>query len=981
MKKNLKITAVFISCLLFLTVPLRAAAPDGIPEDAGVVTAQEEEISEDSVYEGEIREDAAEPEESTQTEGSDDLAKGADPDEEGKDESVLPDQEVENAVQEPAPAEDMPGGGQEAAGQEQEEAGEDPSAEPETYGVCGEEIFWEYSEGILSITGRGEMYDYSYAEEAVPGWSVFSDLVEEIHIGEGVTLLDLDAFTGFTALKVISFNGSADAWASVMLSGEEEAFEENIFNSTEIHFAEQEETAGETVETEDGIEDEIEGPDQDPEVGQSEENEAQDPAEGQPEGDEAQDPADVQPEEGEEQEPAFEQHEDTENQDPAEENSEEPADGEQPAEEAPAEEAGIAGTEEQAATDAEDQEDPEEAIADGKSEEPAAEEKKEEPSVEEKKEEPAAEEPVVADGEQPSSGAKETVPDVLLEQGDEETAADDAAGASQGTPLAITSQPEDAEAPVGQTVSFHVGANRTDASYQWQFSTNGTTWKICTSAGSNTDTFSFLMKDTLNGRMYRCAVTAGGTTLISDAAAVSLKQEQQAGTLSITAQPEDAEASAGQTVSFHVGANRTDASYQWQFSTNGTTWKICTSAGSNTDTFSFLMKDTLDGRKYRCAVTADGTTIISGEATVRLPQQQGDLTITQQPQDVEAAAGETVSLHVGANMADAPFQWQFSTNGTTWKACTSAGSNTDTFSFLMKETLDGRKYRCAVTGGGKTIISEEATVRLPQQGGLSITQQPQDVEAAAGQTVSLHVGANMTDASYQWQFSTNGTTWKACTSAGSNTDTFSFLMKETLDGRKYRCAVTGGGKTLTSAVATVSLSQQEPLALTVQPEDTEAQAGEPVSLHVAANLTGVTYQWQFSTNGTTWKNCTSAGCNTDTFSFLMKETLDGRKYRCAVTGGGMTLISDTITVTLASSQIIIEDVIYEMVDGKMTVTGHRGTRTSYTVQETVKGTTVTVIGEKAFENNTLIQEIHLPDTIQVIRKRAFAGCTNLANMD
>ena len=351
-----------------------------------------------------------------------------------------------------------------------------------------------------------------------------------------------------------------------------------------------------------------------------------------PEGDEAQDPADVQPEEGEGQEPAFEQHEDTENQDPAEENSEEPADGEQPAEEAPAEEAGIAGTEEQAATDAEDQEDPEEAIADGKSEEPAAEEKKEEPSVEEKKEEPAAEEPVVADGEQPSSGAKETVPDVLLEQGDEETAADDAAGASQGTPLAITSQPEDAEAPVGQTVSFHVGANRTDASYQWQFSTNGTTWKICTSTGSNTDTFSFLMKDTLDGRKYRCAVTADGTTIISGEATVRLPQQQ--GDLTITQQPQDVEAAVGETVSLHVATNMADASFQWQFSTNGTTWKACTSAGSNTDTFSFLMKDTLDGRKYRCAVTGGGKTILSDEATVRLPQQQDDLTITEQPQDV-----------------------------------------------------------------------------------------------------------------------------------------------------------------------------------------------------------------------------------------------------------------------------------------------------------------------------------------------------------
>jgi hypothetical protein len=51
------------------------------------------------------------------------------------------------------------------------------------------------------------------------------------------------------------------------------------------------------------------------------------------------------------------------------------------------------------------------------------------------------------------------------------------------------------------------------------------------------------------------------------------------------------------------------------------------------------------------------------------------------------------------------------------------------------------------------------------------------------------------------------------------------------------------------------------------------------------------------------------------------------------------------------------------------------------VQETVNGTTVTVIGEKAFENNTTIQEIHLPDSIQVIKKRAFAGCSNLTRMD
>ena len=113
----------------------------------------------------------------------------------------------------------------------------------------------------------------------------------------------------------------------------------------------------------------------------------------------------------------------------------------------------------------------------------------------------------------------------------------------------------------------------------------------------------------------------------------------------------------------------------------------------------------------------------------------------------------------------------------------------------------------------------------------------------------------------------------------------------------------------------------------------------------------------------------------------MKATLDQRRYRCIVTVDGTELTSDVCTITLASSEIVIDDVVYELIDGIMTVTGYRGNRTAYTVQETVNGTTVTVIGEKAFENNTMIQEIHLPDTIQVIKKRAFAGCTSLRNMD
>ena len=37
--------------------------------------------------------------------------------------------------------------------------------------------------------------------------------------------------------------------------------------------------------------------------------------------------------------------------------------------------------------------------------------------------------------------------------------------------------------------------------------------------------------------------------------------------------------------------NKADAAYQWQWSKDGNTWRNCTSAGGNTDTFGFVMKD------------------------------------------------------------------------------------------------------------------------------------------------------------------------------------------------------------------------------------------------------------------------------------------------------------------------------------------------------------------------------------------------------
>ena len=787
MKKQYRWLALAVSCILACSMPVSAVcgeaeAPAGAGDTEAAAEAAAEEWAEEP--EEDIEEDIEEPG-GTEAEGPGTW-----------EESAEDTAEDEGWAEEGPAAEEAPADEAEA----EEEAAE-------TSGYCGDGLTWEYGDGALYIKGTGDMYDYD--REGRPGWDVYADLIEELHIEKGITLVDGDAFEGMEQLRDVYYGGSREGWEALPYEGEKEK-EEAFSGDITWHFEEQ------------GLPEDTEGP-------------------------------------AEEERPAAEE---------------------------------------------------------------AAEEETSEP-----------------------------------------------AGASDG--LGFITEPSDVSAAAGETITFHAEANRDDVFYQWQWSKTGTTWTDCTYTGADTDTFSFAMKETLNGRLYRCLIYTEDDEAVSAAARAILATAEP---LEITEQPADASAGAGEAITFHVGTNKTNAAFQWQWSKNGTTWTDCTYTGADTDTFSFTMKSTLNGRLYRCIVSSGSEQIVSEAA--RTVFQTEPLEITEQPEDASAGAGELITFHVAANKADAGYQWQWSKNGTTWTDCTYTGADTDTFSFTMKSTLNGRLYRCVVSSGSQQAVSEAARAVF-QTEPLEITEQPSDASAAAGEAITFHVAANKADARYQWQWkSRTGKTWTDCTYTGANTDTFSFTMKSTLDGRLYRCVVSSGSQQVISDAATATF-QAEPLEITEQPEDVSAVVWEAVSFHVAASKAGASYQWQWSSNGTDWTDGDEGGSDTDTLGLTMEEELDGRMYRCVVTSGKESIPSEHASATL----VVIDGVIYGLADGAMAAVGYRGNAQEVTVQETVKGQTVTRIGESAFEGRTTIRTMHLPDTIEVIGKRAFAGCSGLTNMD
>ena len=70
---------------------------------------------------------------------------------------------------------------------------------------CGDYLTWSLEDGVLTISGRGEMYDFD--ETAAP-WQAFSKCFHTVVIEGGVSNVGEEAFSGYANLTDVIINGS-----------------------------------------------------------------------------------------------------------------------------------------------------------------------------------------------------------------------------------------------------------------------------------------------------------------------------------------------------------------------------------------------------------------------------------------------------------------------------------------------------------------------------------------------------------------------------------------------------------------------------------------------------------------------------------------------------------------------------------------------------------------------------------------------------
>ena len=289
------------------------------------------------------------------------------------------------------------------------------------------------------------------------------------------------------------------------------------------------------------------------------------------------------------------------------------------------------------------------------------------------------------------------------------------------------------------------------------------------------------------------------------------------------------------------------------------------------------------------ADSIDGNTVVSN--SVAIAPDLTPLAITRQPTDVTVAAGETATVSVAATGDGLTYQWYYASK--TASTFSKASITTATYSVEMTTARAGRRLYCVITDtAGNTVTSDTVTLNMASSG-PQITKQPTDVTVAAGENATVSVTATGDGLKYQWYYANKGSS--TFSKASITTATYTVAMNSTRAGRRVYCVVTdAAGNTVTSD--TVTLSMKAELKITKQPVGVVAPDGATVTITVAAEGTGLKYQWYNGKEGTSFSK---SSVTTATYTVAMNSTRDGRLVYCVITdAAGNKVTSNTVMMKM-----------------------------------------------------------------------------------
>lgn len=324
--------------------------------------------------------------------------------------------------------------------------------------------------------------------------------------------------------------------------------------------------------------------------------------------------------------------------------------------------------------------------------------------------------------------------------------------------------------------------------------------------------------------------------------------------------------------SFNVSATGSGITYQWEVS-NGSlplTFTPITNtgiySGATTSTLSLTSVGlSYNGYLYHCVISGIGS--CTAATTTAAVLNVGDTGIVTHPSNVSlcnTGNGTATYTVLGEGVVQG-YAWQVNTgtgfspisNGTV-AGLTYAGATTATLTVSgITVANSGWSYKCIISGPTNNPVSNTATLTVNQQLTFPTTLANQTV-CYTGGVANFTIAPLGTATGYQWQYSTNGTTWNTVVNGTPAGVTYTgatspALVVTTTDLTPvsglyyYRAQAIAAAPCADAYSNSAQLIINNPTVVT-QPLDSITPDGTTVVYTVNAIATNATYQWQTATS-------------------------------------------------------------------------------------------------------------------------------------
>lgn len=402
---------------------------------------------------------------------------------------------------------------------------------------------------------------------------------------------------------------------------------------------------------------------------------------------------------------------------------------------------------------------------------------------------------------------------------------------------------------------------------------------------------------------------------------------------------------------------------------------------------------------FRASVTTGSCTFNNDIRIIDIRKQQTNPPLAPVPASASVCSGTGTTLTLGTVSAGTTITWQVSTTSATTGFTTVGGATSP--SYATGNLTATTYYRNTYNRGGCAATSPAATVTVVTTSANTATLSTPANSCSDGSTTLALNGSAVTGANYQWQVSTDNSSFNDISNATSqNYSSTNYITSAT---RYFRRAITGG---VCSTSVSNTIIIYPPVQIQTSSNQTICSNATPAALtsNVAGGTGSYTYQWQSATTfGGTYSNATGTATSAGYSPAALSSNTYYRLVVSSVTSTGTCTATSNETSILVNSRptITVDLPTVSLCNGSsvtLTASG-AGTGGSYSwspstslsstaqaevVASPTTGITYTVTGTNAAgctSTATSVITVNSVPTAATVTSSSVASCTNSINLN